>query len=82
MMIYVSDSPMWRNIRYLRRRKRLSLKKLAERTGIPCWTLLGIETRFLRDIDYDDLVSLCGVLHVTQEALIEGDLSNNAIPGA
>ena len=81
MMIYVSDSPMWCNIRYLRRRKRLSLKKLAERTGIPCWTLLGIEARLLRDIDYDDLESLCEVLHVTQEALIEGDLPSNAIPG-
>lgn len=74
MMIYVSDSPMWRNIRYLRRRQKMSLRQLSRLTQIPCRTLLRFEMRLLLDIDYDDLLCLCRTLGVNVEELIETDL--------
>ncbi|MBQ8238832.1 MAG: helix-turn-helix transcriptional regulator [Oscillospiraceae bacterium] len=75
MMIYVSDSPMGRNIRCLRRKKKISRHKLAQITGIPYLTLYCLENRTLVDIDYDHLKNLCTALCVSVEELVEKEFN-------
>lgn len=71
MIIVYGIWPVGRNIRRLRRRKRLSVRKLANLAGMPWKTLLRIELRLLRELDFDHMQSLCRILGVTTEDLFE-----------
>ena len=73
MIINVSDSPMGRNIRYLRQKKYISCRKLARQCGMPYSALHLIERGILRDIDYNHLKNLCKALCASVEELIETD---------
>ena len=73
MMIHISDSPMGRNIRRLRRKKGISRLCLARLCGMKYWTLFRIETGILRELDYLYLKNLCTVRCTSVEELVEGD---------
>ena len=70
MMIYFGERPLGRNMKALRRKRRLSLKKLSELTGIPYLTLYCLENGTLQDISHDHLLRLCQTLRTTQQTLI------------
>ena len=71
MMVYFGNLPLGRNLHALRRRKRISLARMAELTGVPYLTLYCIENGTLQDIDYQHLDALCTALKITPEALVK-----------
>ena len=74
MIIHVSDSPMWRNIRYLRRKRKMSRRTLSQITTIPVFQILLWETRLSLEICSDDINCLCDTFGVDVSELIEYDL--------
>ncbi len=78
-MISITNSKlMGKNIHFLRRKLRISQKKLAEKTGIPILHLKCIEYGTTYDITYDisveALKKVCELFDVSVEQLIDTDM--------
>jgi transcriptional regulator with XRE-family HTH domain len=67
-LLVFEDDIFSRNLKYLRKKKQLSQKKLAQRSGINLFWLRGIERgRFRAEISASDYWKLCEALDVKPE---------------
>lgn len=74
MEIIIFNKTFSRNLRYLRRRKNLSQKQLAEMMGFSVYYLRNIELcRREAVLTYQQMKQLCGILEINVEGLLHGE---------
>ena len=74
MVIETNNPIMGRNISFLRRRKRISRKKLADLIGMNQNTLFCIEHQTIRYLNDQQLTKLCKLFAITVEELMEKEI--------
>lgn len=74
MEIIIFNETFSRNLRYLRRKKNLSQKQLAEMMGFSVYYLRNIELcRREAVLTYQQMKQLCGILEINVEGLLHGE---------
>ena len=74
MEIIIFNETFSRNLRYLRRKKKISQKQLAQILGFSVYYLRNIELcRREAVLSYPQMKQLCNILDVNVEGLIHGE---------
>lgn len=74
MQIIIFNETFSRNLRFLRRKKNLSQKKLAEMMGFSVYYLRNIELcRREAVLTYPQMKQLCSILETNVESLLHGE---------
>ncbi len=71
MLIEMGDDIFAKNLRYLRQKRRISQKALAEAVGISRYTLRGIESGMMRPaLELDAFSKICDLLTVDHDDMV------------
>ena len=74
MEIIIYNETFSRNLRYLRRKKKISQKQLAEMLGFSVYHLRNIELcRREAVLSYPQMKQLCSILEINVEGLLHGE---------
>lgn len=74
MEIIIYNETFSRNLRYLRRKKKISQKRLAEMMGFSVYHLRNIELcRQEAVLSYPQMKQLCSILEINVEGLLHGE---------
>lgn len=76
MEIIINSEIFCRNLRYLRRKKKISQKQLAQMMGFSVYYLRNIELRRRETVlTYQQMKQLCSILEINVEGLLHGEFA-------
>ena len=76
MIIEMSDDIFAKNLRYLRKKRQISQKKLGETVGMSRYLLWNIESGILRPaLELDAFIKICDFFGVDHDDMVHNDLT-------
>lgn len=76
MILEIGSNLFGKNLRYLRKKRRISQKALAQMVGINCYTLRGIESgRICPVLELETFIRICDLFGADHDDMVHQDFS-------